>query len=177
MVVVGLLYVFSMFLCCSFESWFLVLIWCCLYLGSLFRCLSWSFLPSFPSWFIFRLPLSFSAVSVVVGLISWIFLCRREIRHLLSVWRAPQFCFVVVLFICVRSVQGKNVYFGTNVWFFWWDAGLLPSLVQMVSFSYFPAICVMLGWKFPFISRRSSTWQMCDVMCCDYLFFLCINPA
>ena len=164
MVVVGLLYVFSMFLCCSFESWFLVLIWCCLYLDSLFRCLSWSFLPSFPSWFILRLPLSFSAVSVVVGLISWIFLCHQEIRHLVSVWRAPQFCFVVVLFYMWKKCAGEKRLLLAQICN-WGGAGLVPSLVQIECVSYFSAICVMLGWKFPFISPTSSSWKkLCDVL-------------
>ena len=47
---------------------------------------------------LFGLPLSFPTASVGGGLISWIFLCHQEIRHLVSVWQAPQFCFVVVLF-------------------------------------------------------------------------------
>ena len=114
----------------------------------------------------FCLPLPFHTFPFFVGFISAMLLCHQEIRHLGSVWRAPHFFFVLVHFMCVRSVQGKSCYFWCKFVNRLGDAGLIPSLVRIVFFSYFPAICVMLGWKFPSISSISSSWQIvCDVLC------------
>ena len=55
------------------------------------------------------------------------------------------FSFVVVQFICARSVRGKTCYFWQEIVKRLGDAGLVPSLVQIVFVPYFPAFCVMLG--------------------------------
>ena len=113
-------------------------------------------------------PCRFLLLMSSLGFISSDLLCHQENRHLVSVWRAPQFCFVVVLFICERSVQGKIVYFWRKCIVRLGGVGLIPSLVQIVFVSYFPTVCVMVGLIFPFISPRSSTWQYVCVWCCEF---------
>ena len=143
----------------------------------MFRYLSWSFLPRLPGLLMLCLPLSFPTSSVVIWDFFSMLLCHQEFRHLGSVWRAPQSYFVLVHFKCVRSVQGKSCYFWCKFVNHLGDAGLIPSLVRIVFFSYFPAICVMLGWKFPSISPISSSWQKgmwCVVF--TYFFYVSILP-
>ena len=89
---------------------------------------------------LFSLPLSFPTSSVGAWLISSMLLCHQEIRHLVSVWRAPQFCFVMVHFICAKSVQGKICYFWCKFVNRLGGAGLIPSLLQKVFVSFFSAV-------------------------------------
>ena len=124
----------------------------------------------------FCLPLSFPTFSFGIGFISSMLLCHQEIRHLGSFWRAPHSFFVVVHFICVRSVRGKICYFWREVVKHLGGCRIDTEFGANSVCSLFSCCLCDVRVKMPFHQLRSRTWQMC-VVCCVYLFLLCINPA
>ena len=100
---------------------------------------------SFPGLFILFPSLSFCTATVCIGLFPQ-YCCAikkfgscYQFGELLgsSLW----WFILYVLEVC----RGKSVTFGEKLKTVWGDAGLIPSLVQIVFVPYFPAVCVMLG--------------------------------